>query len=137
MVWDKAPRIRRTNMPPGQQLARGKIDVELHGTKLLGGFTLIRAAQRSGDSSDQEPCLLIKHRDEYADPSWDIKSPEFDRSVLTGRTLKEIEEGVRERLAGSGGPMLEWRPLVSIANSPSIRNLPKRKIWSNRYGRRG
>jgi hypothetical protein len=37
--------------------------------------------------------LLIKQRDEYADPSWDIDSPELDRSVLTGRTLKEIEEG--------------------------------------------
>jgi hypothetical protein len=32
-------------------------------------------------------------RDEHADPSWDIESSELDRSVLTGRTLKEIEEG--------------------------------------------
>jgi hypothetical protein len=35
--------------------------------------------------------LLIKGRDEYADPSWDIDRPRFDYSVLTGRGLKEIK----------------------------------------------
>ena len=41
--------------------------------------------------------MLIKSRDEYADPSWDIESARFDRSVLTGRGLKEIkEEGMGE-----------------------------------------
>ena len=41
--------------------------------------------------------MLIKSRDEYADPSWDIESARFDRSVLTGRSLKEIgEEGMGE-----------------------------------------
>jgi bifunctional non-homologous end joining protein LigD len=51
---------------------------------------LVRTARRSADSSDKERWLLIKHRDEYADPSWDIEDPRFDRSVLTGRSLKEI-----------------------------------------------
>jgi bifunctional non-homologous end joining protein LigD len=54
---------------------------------------LVRTARRSADSSDKERWLLIKHRDEYADPSWDIEDPRFDRSVLTGRSLKEIESG--------------------------------------------
>jgi bifunctional non-homologous end joining protein LigD len=35
--------------------------------------------------------LLIKQRDEYADPSWDIENLRFDRSVLTGRSLTQIE----------------------------------------------
>ena len=39
--------------------------------------------------------MLIQHRDEHADPSWHIDSPELDRSALTGRTLKEIE-GLRK-----------------------------------------
>jgi bifunctional non-homologous end joining protein LigD len=37
--------------------------------------------------------LLIKSRDEYADLTCDIESPRFDRSVLTGRSLKEIKDG--------------------------------------------
>jgi bifunctional non-homologous end joining protein LigD len=90
MVWDKGTYDPNNNTPPGQQLAQGKIDVELHGTKLLGGFTLIRAEKRSADSGGKERWLLIKHRDEYADPSWDIESPLLARSALTHRTLKEI-----------------------------------------------
>jgi bifunctional non-homologous end joining protein LigD len=67
--------------------------VVLQGKKLRGGFTLIQTGRRSTGLSDRKRWLLVKHRDEHADPSWDIESPEFDRSILTGRTMKEIEEG--------------------------------------------
>jgi bifunctional non-homologous end joining protein LigD len=93
MVWDTGTYARQNDIPPDKQLAQGKIDVVLHGAKLRGGFTLVRTARRSADSSDKERWLLIKHRDEYADPSWDIEDPRLDRSVLTGRSLKEIESG--------------------------------------------
>jgi bifunctional non-homologous end joining protein LigD len=47
------------------------------------------------NSSRRDHWLLIKARDEYADPSWDIESARFDRS--TRRSLKEIrEEGMGE-----------------------------------------
>jgi bifunctional non-homologous end joining protein LigD len=46
---------------------------------------------RPTDVSQKERWLLVKHRDEYADPSWDIENPRLDRSALTGRSLKEIE----------------------------------------------
>src|SRR5947209_7318609 len=93
MVWDTGTYDPQNDIPPDKQLAQGKIDVVLHGAKLRGGFTLVRTARRSADSNDKERWLLIKHRDEYADPSWDIEDPRFDRSVLTGRSLKEIESG--------------------------------------------
>ena len=37
--------------------------------------------------------VCVSDRDEYVDPSWDIESPRLDYSVLTGRSLKEIEKG--------------------------------------------
>ncbi|MDB5307981.1 MAG: ligase [Gemmataceae bacterium] len=83
MVWDKGTYEPAGDIPPEEQLARGKIDVVLQGKKLRGGFTLVQTGGR---------WLLIKHRDEHADPSWDVDGPELDRSALTGRTLKEIEE---------------------------------------------
>lgn len=47
------------------------------------------------NSSRRDHWLLIKTRDEYADPSWDIESARFDRSVH--RSLKQIrEEGMGE-----------------------------------------
>jgi bifunctional non-homologous end joining protein LigD len=90
MVWDKGTYEARDSVPAEKQLARGKIDVALYGNKLRGGFALLQTGNRSGGLSDRKRWLLIKHRDEHSDPSWDIDRPEFDRSVLTGRTLKEI-----------------------------------------------
>jgi bifunctional non-homologous end joining protein LigD len=97
MVWDRGPYESHAGIPPEEQLARGKIDVVLHGMKLRGGFTLVRTGKRSVGLSQKERWMLIKHRDEHADPSWDIVSAGFERSVLTGRSLMDIEmEGQRK-----------------------------------------
>jgi bifunctional non-homologous end joining protein LigD len=93
MVWDTGSYEPKDDAPPGEPLARGKIDVVLQGTKLRGGFTLVRTGKRSVDPGKKEQWLLIKHRDEHADPSWNVESPRFARSVLSGRSLKEIEGG--------------------------------------------
>ena len=60
---------------PEQQLALGKIDIDLHGAKVRGGFSLVRTGKSSPESKGRERWLLVKRRDEYADPSWDIESP--------------------------------------------------------------
>lgn len=93
MIWDKGTYEPEDGIPPGEQLARGKIDVVLHGKKLRGGFTLVQTGKPSAVPNERKRWLLIKQRDEYVDTSWDIESPEFNRSVLTGRTMKEIAGG--------------------------------------------
>lgn len=93
MVWDKGWYEPASGPPLDRQLARGKIDVVLHGRKLRGGFTIIRTTNRSSGRSQTRNWLLVKHRDEYADSSWSIDAPTLNRSVLTGRTLDEIALG--------------------------------------------
>ena len=93
MIWDLGKYEPTENQSPKEQLAHGKIHIALLGEKLRGGFTLVQIERRSTNSSRSDYWLLIKSRDEYADPSWDTESPRFDYSVLTGRSLKEIEEG--------------------------------------------
>jgi bifunctional non-homologous end joining protein LigD len=93
MVWDLGTYESQDDISSEEQLARGKIDIVIQGEKLRGGFTLIEAGERLAYASKSERWLLIKQRDKYADSSWNIESPRFDRSVLTGRTLKEIETG--------------------------------------------
>ena len=102
MVWDTGTYKPQDGLPPDEQLARGKIDMVLQGQKLRGGFTLVQTGKRSDHSSQKERWLLIKHRDEHADPSWDIESPRFDRSVLTGRSLKEIESDRPKKISARG-----------------------------------
>jgi bifunctional non-homologous end joining protein LigD len=90
MVWDLG-KYEPLENPPEEQLARGKLQIVLQGEKLRGGFTLVKIENRSMNSR-RDYWLLIKSRDEYAGPSWDIESARFDRSVLSGRSLKEIKD---------------------------------------------
>ena len=75
----------------------------MHGTKLRGSFVLVKTKRTSGSGktagadksggsgkSAQAEWLLIKHRDEHADPSWDIDL--YGESVVTGRTLSEVRD---------------------------------------------
>ena len=93
MVWDLGKYEPLENRPQEEQLAGGKIGIVLQGEKLRGGFTLVQIERRSMNSGRRDYWLLIKSRDEYADPSWDIESLRFDRSVFTGRSLKDIKDG--------------------------------------------
>jgi DNA ligase D, 3''-phosphoesterase domain len=84
--WDKDPdpveRLR-------EGYASGDFKFELHGKRLRGTWVLVRL--RRGDPKKPQ-WLLIKHRDEYAKPGFDIVDAE-DTSVATGRTMEAIAEG--------------------------------------------
>lgn len=66
-------------------LAKGKISVTLRGDKLKGSWTLVKM-QRSDKN-----WLLIKHRDQYADPERDILAEEA--SVISGLTIDDLKSG--------------------------------------------
>jgi bifunctional non-homologous end joining protein LigD len=69
-------------------LRAGKLAFTLNGNRLRGSFALVRIR---GDQSKPQ-WLLIKHRDDSADPERDIVA-EVTTSVATGRTMEEIETG--------------------------------------------
>jgi bifunctional non-homologous end joining protein LigD len=89
MVWDLGKYQPLENETPEGQLARGKIHIVLLGEKLRGEFALVKMERRSS----RDYWLLIKSRDEHADPSWHIESRRLDYSVITGRSMQEIKEG--------------------------------------------
>jgi bifunctional non-homologous end joining protein LigD len=68
---------------------RGDLKFILHGKRLQGSFVLVRM-KRPG----RPQWLLIKHADEYADPSRDIVD-EVTTSVASRRTMESIAEGRR------------------------------------------
>lgn len=101
MVWDNGTyEIEGTGAAP-EQIARGDLKFRLHGHKLRGGFALVHSGRRATDPKVQKNWLLIKHRDEAADPNWDIEK--LDWSVLSGRSLSEIEAGLPARAGNAGG----------------------------------
>ena len=93
MVWDEGTYVSDGDLSPEQQLAKGEIKVVLHGEKLRGGFVLVCQGGPLAEPVNKTRWLLIKRRDDYADPSWQIEDAAFDRSVKTGRTMQEIKRG--------------------------------------------
>jgi len=92
MVWDRGTYEPEGDASPEQQLTQGEVKAVLHGRKLHGAFVLLQPGKRGFAAGQKERWLLIKRRDQHADPSWRIEDPALDRSVITGRTLKAIEE---------------------------------------------
>ncbi len=90
MVWDTGTykNIKKKKdevIPMDKCLKDGKIEVWLEGKKLKGGYALIRTKLK-----EDEGWLLIKMDDEQADRRRNILKD--DKSALTDRTMKEIEE---------------------------------------------
>jgi len=68
---------------------KGELRFEMHGKRLRGGFVLARL-RRPG----RPQWLLIKRRDQYADPDRDVTAEETT-SVATHRTMEQIAGGRR------------------------------------------
>jgi bifunctional non-homologous end joining protein LigD len=68
---------------------KGELRFQMHGKRLQGGFVLARL-RRPG----RPQWLLIKRRDEHADPERDITAEETT-SIVTRRTMEQIAAGRR------------------------------------------
>ena len=94
MVWDRGT-YEAEDGGGAQSLRdgyeRGDLKIVLHGKRLIGGWVLVRMRR---DESDRAQWLLIKHRDETADATFDVVADQ-PTSIATGRTMDEI--GARAR----------------------------------------
>jgi DNA ligase D-like protein (predicted 3'-phosphoesterase) len=93
IVWDTGTFRNVTKrdgqpVPLDQAIENGQLAIWLEGKKLKGGFALTRI--RDG----KKPVwLLVKKRDEYANAG--DPATEQPASVLTGRTIEELDEKQR------------------------------------------
>jgi bifunctional non-homologous end joining protein LigD len=97
IVWDEGTYSLAEGDDPAAEIAGGKIKFVLHGKKLRGEFTLVKIKGREGEHGD--PWLLIKDRDEHADPKYD--PAEHPKSVKTGKTLDDVARNPRSKIWNS------------------------------------
>lgn len=90
--------------------ADGRIDLELHGTKLHGRWTLTR--MRDSGKRKQNQWLFIKRSDEHGP----LAEPD-DRSIASGRTMAEIAADQDRSWPGQ-------QPLPAVASIPGARKAP-------------
>jgi bifunctional non-homologous end joining protein LigD len=96
MLWDQGSYRNEGDDPdPVEALRRGHSEGDLkfvlQGKRLRGSWVLVRM-RRPG----RPQWLLIKHRDEFADPDADVVA-EQQTSAATGRTMEEIAAGKKGR----------------------------------------
>ena len=84
MLWDAGTFELLGDVAADAQLARGDFKFRLHGEKLNGDFALVLMKGRGKGNE----WLIIKKRDEFAAPEWDVEAQAY--SVLSGRTQEEI-----------------------------------------------
>ena len=91
MVWDRGTYASEGDVTPQEQLRNGELKVELQGKKLRGAFVLVHMGRPSGKPREKSRWLLIKRKDEWANSKWRDNAPAVSRSVLSNRTMEEIE----------------------------------------------
>jgi bifunctional non-homologous end joining protein LigD len=87
IVWDQGTYELEGHLDADAQLARGELKFILHGKKVRGSFVLVELKT----SKVKNEWLLIKHRDEFADPLWDAEK--HAQSIVSGRTLEDVKLG--------------------------------------------
>ncbi|MBZ5579443.1 MAG: hypothetical protein LAP40_23025 [Acidobacteriia bacterium] len=91
MLWDRGTFDLLGGTPGAEQLARGDLKFRLHGEKLNGDFAIVLMKGRGKGNE----WLLIKKRDSFAVPDWDVEAHAY--SVLSGRTQEEIARNLPAR----------------------------------------
>ncbi len=90
MLWDRGAYELVGNASGAEQLGKGDLKFRLSGEKLKGEFALVRMKGRKGNE-----WLLIKKRDAFAVPGWDVEAHAY--SVLSGRSQEEIARNLPAR----------------------------------------
>jgi bifunctional non-homologous end joining protein LigD len=95
-LWDRGYWSPEGDKSPQDALAGGELKFTLDGERLHGSWVLVRMrGDRYG--GQRTNWLLIKHRDAFAKPGDGDALLKEDRSVASGRTMKQIVEGIGKR----------------------------------------
>ncbi|MGA2759836.1 MAG: non-homologous end-joining DNA ligase [Candidatus Cybelea sp.] len=115
IVWDRGTYSLVEGTDPAAEIANGKIKFILHGKKLKGEFTLVKIKAREDEYG--EPWLLLKDRDEYADPKYD--PGDHPESVKSGKTLADVAADPRAKTWQS-------KPAARYTAAPARKRIAKR-----------
>ncbi|HEY7532662.1 MAG TPA: DNA ligase D, partial [Nitrospiraceae bacterium] len=122
IIWDRGWYRPVKEGDPLEQLAKGKLEIELFGFKLRGCWTLARMSKK------EKEWLLLKKADAVSSGSELIER--YPQSVLSGLTVEEIIDppakraAVRSRLQTLGAPQGDVSPktqpfmLATLAERP-------------------
>ena len=92
-MWDRGFWAPQGDKSPEDAIKAGDFKFVLAGERLKGSWVLVRIRNNRGRDT-RTNWLLIKHKDEYADPGGTAALIAEDRSVASGRSMEQIAAGV-------------------------------------------
>jgi len=123
MLWDRGTFELLDDIAGDAQIARGDLKFRLHGEKLNGDFALVHMKGRGKGNE----WLIIKKRDEFAAPGWDIENLAY--SALSGRTQEEIARNLPAKKAKrktAGAADRVWASSRPASRATAATGAPKR-----------
>ncbi|MDQ3309758.1 MAG: non-homologous end-joining DNA ligase, partial [Gemmatimonadota bacterium] len=128
MLWDRGhytapdalPGVEDAEELLLEQLRKGHLRIEFHGTRLKGGYSLVRTSRAEGEKKAQ--WLLLKQEDQHADRKHHPVE-EFTTSVSSGRSMQEIAEGKGGRRIWRSNRAREPQRAPAAAPAPSFSEL--------------
>src|SRR4051812_16788596 len=127
MLWDRGTFELLGDVSGADQIARGDLKFHLDGEKLKGDFALVHMKGRGKGNE----WLIIKKRDDFAVPGWDVEEPAY--SPLSGRTQEEIARNLparKEKQKTAGASDRVWksdRPAKKASAPKKASETPPRK----------
>ncbi len=109
MLWDRGEWEPLHDVDDG--LKTGKLHFRLHGSRMRGGWALVRMRGRE----KRENWLLVKEADDWAEEDADALTASCTTSVTTGRSLQEI--------AADAGPKTPDRDARPTFREPMLASL--------------
>ena len=91
-LWDRGYWQPEGDRSPLEMLRRGALRFKLEGTRLHGGWVLVRL-RKDRSNGNRHNWLLIKHHDAFDHAGNGSGALAEDRSVASGRTMAEIAAG--------------------------------------------
>jgi bifunctional non-homologous end joining protein LigD len=127
IIWDQGTwEFIEPGDDPVKALQQGKLTFRLYGKKMFGEWALVKIRGRSPKGNEW---LLLKHRDQYANPNVDVTEV-APRSVVSNLTVEEIGGdniwiSNRKATRGRGAPTLASRLAAQQAKATATKKPAK------------
>lgn len=128
MIWDYGEWKGLGNVD--RELEKGNLKLELKGTKLRGKWALVRM-KNTRDRSDKPNWLLIKEKDEWAQPGdAPAITEEAPDSAITQRTMEQIAASADHVWDSTQGLLISnpMREARSLASAPKADAAQREKL---------
>jgi bifunctional non-homologous end joining protein LigD len=130
IIWDNGTwEFIEPGNDPVKAVRSGKLTFRMFGKKMFGEWALVKIHGRPGSKGNE--WLLLKHRDEFANPDVDVTAL-APRSVISNLTVDEIGASKRIWLSNRGGSQSGKNAPTLASKLEAEKKAAKRKATKKR-----